>query len=141
MAGNSVEDQVKEIKRWHIADREWTDIGYHLIVGRNGKTVNGRPMARNGAHTMGRNKNTVGICLIGGHGSAETDKFSDNFTPEQDRALRQILRDLSSDFPGLKISGHNQWAKKACPGFYVPHWIKEKSQRRSWLARLFRRRK
>jgi hypothetical protein len=115
--------KAEEIRRWHM-DRGWTDIGYHRLIDRNGKKCDGRPMARDGAHTLRKNKGTIGICLIGGHGSAETDAPLDNFTPAQLMAAREEIAALRKQFPTItRVSGHNEYAAKACPGFNVPKWL------------------
>lgn len=123
MTSAELEDQVAEIRRWHIHDRGWRNIGYHYVVGRGGRVLPGRPLSHTGAHVSGHNTGTIGICLIGGHGSASTDKFEDHFTKAQDRSLRQLIDTLMVRYPSItKISGHNQYAAKACPGFHVPTW-------------------
>ena len=81
-------------------------------------------MSENGAHTKGRNKNTCGVALFGGFGSTADDHFSDNFTPEQMASLQQLIVDLKNTYPITKVSGHNQWANKACPGFRVSNYFK-----------------
>lgn len=115
--------KVAEIRRWHVEDRGWSDIGYHYIIDRDGKIADGRPLDRVGAHVQGHNTGTVGICLLGGAGSSATDAFEDNFTPEQDQALRALIARLQAQYPSItKVTGHNQYAAKACPGFDVPRW-------------------
>ena len=43
---------------------------------------------------------------------------------QEDAALRALLADLDNTYgPGLKISGHNEYAAKACPGFNVGKWL------------------
>lgn len=119
--------KVKEIKRWHVEDRKWSDIGYHFIIDRDGKIAKGREIDVAGAHVAGRNANSVGVCLVGGHGSSPTDKFLDNYTPEQEAALRTLLEDLQGLHAGIKkVSGHNDYANKACPGFKVSEWLEGK---------------
>lgn len=34
-ADRSVEDVVAEIRRWHVEERNWSDIGYHAIIHRD----------------------------------------------------------------------------------------------------------
>lgn len=81
------------------------------MIDRDGTIARGRAVARQGAHVRGRNKNTVGICILGGHGSAATDKFSDNFSKEQNASLRALIADLRRQYPSIKtVSGHNQYA-------------------------------
>lgn len=116
--------KVAEVKRWHL-NNGWSDIGYHYLIDRDGTVAAGRPVTRVGAHVKGKNTGSIGVALFGGHGSSETDKFSDNFTPEQDAALRELLKDLQADYPITRISGHNQYAAKACPGFTVSEWLVE----------------
>ena len=118
--------KVAEVRRWHVDDRGWSDIGYHFLIDRDGTVAKGRPIEKVGAHTQGRNTGTIGIALFGGHGSAATDRFRDHFTPAQDMALRVLIAALGAKYGALALSGHNQWAAKACPGFNVPKWHSQK---------------
>jgi len=96
-----------KIKHWHL-DLGWTDIGYHFVIDRDGTLATGRPLARMGAHVKGHNEDTVGVALMGGHGSAATDVFSNHFTIEQGRALRRRIAGLKDQYPAIKtVSGHN----------------------------------
>ena len=122
MAGATTAERVAEIKRWHVQDRGWSDIGYHYLIDRDGTVAKGRPIERDGAHVKGHNKGTIGICLFGGHGSSENDAFADNFTEAQDRALLGLIHTLRDEYGDLPISGHNEYAAKACPGFRVSRW-------------------
>ena len=122
-ASKRTSEKVREIKRWHVQDRGWADIGYHFLIDRDGTIAKGRDITRDGAHVQGKNKGTIGISLFGGHGSAETDKFSQHFTPEQDAALRRLLAELQATYGKVPVTGHNQYAAKACPGFNVPAWF------------------
>ncbi|WP_300063659.1 N-acetylmuramoyl-L-alanine amidase [uncultured Roseobacter sp.] len=124
-ASKSAEAKRDEIRRWHVEDRKWKDIGYHQVIDRNGKVVAGRPIEKTGAHVKGHNTGTIGVCLLGGHGSAKNDRFEDHFTPEQDKALRDYIASQKAKFPSIrKISGHNEYSSKACPGFLVGDWFK-----------------
>ena len=123
MAGHSVDDKTIEIRRWHVEERGWNDIGYHFIIDRDGSTATGRPIEVAGAHVKGHNANSIGICLIGGRHSKEDQFFSENFTQEQERSLIRTLVYLRGLYPEANISGHNQYAAKACPGFNVPSWV------------------
>ena len=129
-AGKRSSEKVAEVRKWHVEGRGWSDIGYHFLIDRDGTVTKGRPMARDGAHVRGHNKGTIGISLFGGHGSSENDAFSDNFTPEQDAALRELLRTLMRDYGFSKVSGHNEYAAKACPGFRVDRWLNNRPPER-----------
>ena len=125
-ANKSAEDVVAEIRRWHTEERGWSDIGYHAVVHRDGSVAQGRPDWKKGAHVAGHNATTIGIALVGGRGAAADGKFEDNFTPEQDAALRKLIGEYKGKFPGiLTVSGHNDHSKKGCPGFPVEEWLNE----------------
>lgn len=128
--GRSLALKVKEIRRWHVEERKWTDIGYHWIVDRDGSVANGRPEGVAGSHAQGHNTGSIGICLIGGHGSSENDQFSEHFTPQQDAALRGLIEDIKQRTTITKIRGHNEVAAKACPGFNVSRWYAKKAPRK-----------
>lgn len=129
MADSSVQEKVDEIRRWHVNGNGWSDIGYHAVIDRDGAKAPGRPIQRAGAHTKGHNSNSIGVSLVGGHGSSEQDQPLDNFTQEQLTSLRQYLKDMMTDLPSIKlVSGHNQYAAKACPGFHVPTWYASETQ-------------
>lgn len=107
---------VDEIREWH-KQRGWRDIGYHKVVYLDGSVHNGRPISEVGAHVKGHNEGTIGIVYVGGVAKdGKTPK--DTRTPAQKEALVKVIVDLMKQFPSInKISGHNQYAPKACPSF------------------------
>lgn len=125
MAGKPLAAKVTEIRRWHVRDNGWSDIGYHWIIDRDGTVAPGRPEGTPGAHTQGHNTGSIGICLLGGHGSSAKDDFHQNFTVAQEDALVQLIESIKTRAKITKISGHNEYANKACPGFNVPEWYPE----------------
>lgn len=107
-----------DIDRWH-RQRGWSGIGYHFVVLLDGTIQKGRPLNRIGAHVRGRNSGTIGVCYIGGV-AADGRTAKDTRTKAQKEALLRLCRDLIEDYPTLKkVSGHNQYARKACPSFDV----------------------
>ena len=123
--GTSADVKTNEVRNWHTS-KGWSDIGYHYLIDRDGTVVTGRPLDRTGAHVKGHNTGTVGISLFGGFGGSAGDSFADNFTEDQERALLDLIAKLKADHPSItKISGHNQYAAKACPCFSVPAWLKK----------------
>jgi N-acetylmuramoyl-L-alanine amidase len=124
MANTSVAKQRDEIDKWHRGNG-WAGIGYHYVIGRKGDVAKGREDAAVGAHVQGHNANSLGVCLMGGHGSNSTDKFEQHYTPEQDLALRTLIDSLKKTYPSItKITGHNDYTNaKACPGFRVNEWL------------------
>lgn len=106
---------VEDITRWHKA-RGFATIGYHYVIYRDGSIHEGRPLEQIGAHCVGHNKHSIGICYIGGCASdGKTPK--DTRTSEQKEALLSLLRRLKARFPNATIHGHRDFAAKACPSY------------------------
>lgn len=103
-----------EIRQWHVEERGWSDIGYHFVIRRDGTVEVGRPLEKAGAHTHGHNKNSIGVCLVGGGGGWF------NFTMAQLCALRNLHETLALSFEGIEVRGHREFnLSKACPCFDV----------------------
>ena len=109
---------VADIDRWH-KKRGWKGIGYHYVVYRDGSVHEGRPIAQIGAHTVGHNAESIGICYIGGLDAAGKPK--DTRTPQQKKALVKLVEELRQKYNISKqhIYGHSEFAAKACPCFNV----------------------
>ena len=105
------------IRDWHVNGRGWSDIGYHWVIRLDGSIEVGRPLEKSGAHTKGHNKDSVGVCYIGG---CDADgKPKDTMNAEQEKAWRMIVLSLRTLYGDLTIHGHNEFANKACPSFIV----------------------
>ena len=106
------------IRGWHVNGRGWSDIGYHWVIRLDGSIEVGRPLEKSGAHTKGHNKDSVGVCYIGG---CDADgKPKDTMNPEQEKAWRMIVLSLRTLYGNhITIHGHNEFANKACPSFTV----------------------
>ena len=108
---------VDDIRRWHLA-RKFADIGYHYVVYRDGSVHKGRAENLVGAHCLGHNANSIGICYIGGC-TANGKYPKDTRTPQQKQALRQLVQKLLFVYPHASVHGHNEFSNKACPSFNV----------------------
>ena len=115
----------KVIDEWHKA-RGWSGIGYHFVIGNgkittkntydalNGSIEVGRILPKSGAHALGYNSKSVGICLIG----------KEEFTMKQFESLISLIKDLMMiyDIPASNVLGHKETPKshgKTCPNFDV----------------------
>jgi N-acetylmuramoyl-L-alanine amidase len=112
---NSQNLSATDIHKMHLGFG-WNGIGYHKIIQRSGKVENGRPEYWIGAHVKGKNKISLGVCLIG----------KDKFTKKQFNSLEKVLRKWKSSYPNAKILGHRDTGntKKTCPNFDVITWSK-----------------
>lgn len=134
------------IREWHLLNG-WKDIGYHFVIlngvlrptASNWQTKLAIPLmdgnievgryldgdnfinkSEVGAHTLGYNENSIGICLIG----------VKSFTEKQFKSLELLLKSLLLIY-GLDkscIKGHYHFAKKSCPNFDVDKFVKERIQ-------------
>ena len=111
---------VQDIATWHI-EKGLKNIGYHFVIYLDGTIKKGRPIEESGAHCLGQNKNSIGICYIGGIDKNGQPK--DTRTAAQVMAMDNLLKDLLEELrfiqPGLIITvhGHREYANKACPCF------------------------
>jgi N-acetyl-anhydromuramyl-L-alanine amidase AmpD len=106
---------VPDIDRWH-RERGFSGIGYHYLIDLKGDIQTGRPVDQVGAHVAGHNTGTIGIVYVGGL-DKNTLKAKDTRTPAQKAALVKLIKELLGRFPIKKISGHSDYAAKACPCF------------------------
>ena len=105
-------------RRDHIRHRGFTDIGYHFYITRDGEIHRGRPLEKVGAHCKNHNRHSIGICYEGGLN--ENGVPADTRTYAQKCSLLDLLRQLKTDYPNARISGHRQLSSsihKACPCF------------------------
>jgi N-acetyl-anhydromuramyl-L-alanine amidase AmpD len=92
------------IDRWH-RDRGWSGIGYHYVIINDlhddladGTVQEGRSISTPGAHVLGLNRRSVGICCVG-HGDRQPH------TEAQRESLLHLLSDLLDRFPRTTVDG------------------------------------
>ena len=114
--GNNNNIDASIVHKMHI-NFGWEGIGYHKVILRSGKIENGRPEFWIGAHVKGKNKNSLGVCLIG----------TDEFTNEQFLSLKKVLLKWKKKYPNAQIIGHRDAVitSKTCPNFDVRKWCNE----------------
>lgn len=112
---------IEDIRRTHVKERGWRDVGYHYVYHEDGSEHVGRPETMRGAHVEGLNEESLGLCCIG-NGNKQ------DFNEAQYKALVARLVDLCERYPGVRIVGHREtkllvdhelMTKKNCPGRYV----------------------
>lgn len=127
-------DKAEDIRKWHKA-RGFNDIGYHFVIDLDGTIEPCRPIEQAGAHCTGHNRNSIGICYIGGaywrdgvNAKGKPIKGKDGKTvllPKDTRtllqriAMKELVAQLLFQFPEATVHGHREFANKACPCFDV----------------------
>ncbi len=120
---------VADIRKWHVDERGWSDIGYHRIIAKDGTRYVGRPVGRGGAHVRGKNGQCYAVCLVGNN-----LKRRSKWTPHQWVALRELWEAARIVFPGIILCGHRDLVRPGateCPGLDI--------RRRLLGTRAFRR--
>ena len=123
-----------DIDRWHRA-KGWKCIGYNYVIDLDGTIEGGRSLEMTGAHTIGHNANSIGICYIGGIDGKSVPK--DTRTVPQKESMFALVRQLLLAFNlTLKdVHCHNEFANKACPSFSIEQFRKEYED---WLYAFYR---
>lgn len=104
----------KTIHQWH-KNNGWSGIGYHFVIRKDGTIERGRPIKAIGAHCIGHNSNTIGICF---EGNFEKEKMSD----KQMKAGQELLSYLYKTYNLTKsnVKRHKDLMSTSCPGKNFP---------------------
>jgi len=106
-----------DIHRWHLSNG-WTGIGYHFFVSKTGEVYRGRPADTVGAHCLGFNSNSVGICAEGAYDNRDT------VMPDAQRgAIGELTAELGKVYKAAAVVRHCDLAATVCPGRYFPSII------------------
>ena len=111
--------------------RGFSQVGYHFYIRRGGQIYATRPLRLSGAHCLGHNAHSIGICYEGG---LDMDgRAKDTRTKRQRDRLRRAVALLVRRYPHMQVVGHrdlspdqngdgrvspNEWLKM-CPCFDV----------------------
>lgn len=117
--GKVYDTSAMEIDNWH-KQNGWKGIGYHYVIRFDGRVEKGREEHQTGAHVRGLNSDSIGICMSG-------DGDLQKWTDEQFKSLKDLLEEILSRYPNIKISniiGHREAdniqgvpeINKTCPG-------------------------
>lgn len=113
----SINQSVREIQRFHMEGRGWTDIAYSWLVDVEGTIYEGRGWGRAGAHTAGYNSVSHAVCAIAGTDSDITEAMLDGMATvmhEHDRLYGEGFHLPHRDARG---------AATACPGDRITAWV------------------
>lgn len=117
---------VRGVETYHTAakpaGRAWSAIGYNFLVSQTGRIYEGRGFGKAGAHTLGQNSKSLGICLL-----IDGDKYLP--TPEAIEAVRDVIREAAEQeyvVPVYDLKGHRDYQSyKTCPGNLVYPRLRE----------------
>ena len=98
------------VDAWH-KQKGWGGIGYNWFIEKDGKTVKGRDETKDGAHTIGYNNQSIGVCLAGNFDATLP-------TVAQTISLAKLLKEktIQYNIPVENIVPHRKFAAKTCYG-------------------------
>jgi len=122
------------IIRWHTSPppsgRGWSRVGYsdmilldgsrHKFVKHNGDRWIDSEEITNGV--KGINSIARHVVYVGGL-SSNGQRVKNTMTQEQKQTLTAIILEVLHYQPDVLIGGHNQFANKGCPSFWVPKFL------------------
>lgn len=102
-------DNIETIRRWHVKENAWSDIGYHYVITKSGAVFLGRSLEKQPAAQRGHNKGSIAICLTG----------LDHFSDKQKNALYNLCYEIDKQYGGhITFHGHREVdSNKTCPNF------------------------
>lgn len=104
---------VKNVHRYHRG-LGWKGIAYHYYVRRSGSIWQGREENEIGGHSgMPTDRVSIGVCA---EGNFEREQMSD----AQKKALKLLIADIKSRYPGALIIRHSDVKNTVCPGRNYP---------------------
>ncbi|RWS18622.1 peptidoglycan recognition protein-like protein [Leptotrombidium deliense] len=92
--------------------KKWGDIGYSFLIGGDGKVYEGRGWGVEGAHTLGYNRNGIGISFIGDF----TNVTPSNNMLNAAKALIACGVKSGKIKSTYQLHGHRDAGSTACPG-------------------------
>ena len=120
----------KEIRDWHLKGRGWHQVGYSDMIHLDGRLENlvkydNSPYVDQWEITngvAGINYKSRHVVYVGG--TTKSGMAKDTRTDLQKSSLYNYIMKTLKAHPDIRIAGHNQFAKKACPSFDVPQWLR-----------------
>jgi N-acetylmuramoyl-L-alanine amidase len=107
---------VRRIEEQHGAPKPkgngWAGIGYNWLVFPSGRVYEGRGWRREGAHTPGKNKESVGVAFV--MDAEATEPTAEAMQACQDLLAFGVLGNHIA--PGFEVRGHRDFTATKCPG-------------------------
>lgn len=98
------------IRRYHVETNKWSDIGYHFGIGPDLSLWRLRPVEKVGAHVLGRNAHTIGLCVLGNYDAEDPAPV----LPFAATVAADILRHYHLGPAAIRF--HREFQNKSCPG-------------------------
>jgi len=104
----SVRQQLEAIRQYHVKNRGWKDIAYHIGIDLLGRYWALRPINQMGAHCKGHNATSIGVVLL-------ADEEQLQSAPLLEEAVLKLFSYLNIRFKQPAFFLHRQLNKTKCP--------------------------
>ncbi|MBX3249913.1 MAG: N-acetylmuramoyl-L-alanine amidase [Myxococcales bacterium] len=115
--------QLRGIQIYHQDTRGWCDVGYHFLIGSDGKVYEGRPLHLIGAHVGGGNTGNIGISFIGcyhtsGCAGLGPSQPAQSMVTAAGRLMGTLRQLYGINLSASTVMGHGQHPGQStsCPG-------------------------
>jgi hypothetical protein len=106
---------VNDVNAWHKT--LWSDfksslgyhVGYHYFINKDGKVTQTREHYEEGAHCIGMNKSSIGVCFAGNFDVTKP-------TTKQLVSWMRLYSKIEREFPNIPTYPHRKYATKSCHG-------------------------
>lgn len=150
-SASSIHTTVADIDSWHKerwngftsnvyknSKGEYYHVGYHFVIDWQGTVKQTRGMNEEGAHCIGQNTSSIGVCFIGNGDHHEPSEA-------QITAWRTLFRHIQNSYPFITpndIYPHRKWANKTCHGkilsdtFYAEKLVSNEELKKKLLTEI-----
>ena len=103
---------------WNFKSSLGWYLGYNYWIDYDGKVTQTRDDKEEGAHTIGYNKNSIGICCRGNFNLEQPSMF-------QIQALDDLIRKKQKEYGIInnRVEGHQHFSNTSCPGKFLYQWL------------------
>lgn len=106
---------VSDVDNWHrqrwpgFVSRAGYHVGYHYVIEWDGTVTQTRQHNEEGAHTIGMNTSSIGVCFMG--------NFDLHLPSEwQMKSWYVLYQKLKKEYPNIPTYPHRKYANKSCHG-------------------------
>jgi len=109
------ESRMRLTQNYHMQVNGWCDVGYHFLIGQDGRIFEGRRLPLMGAHAKGANRDNIGIALMGNFEEGDP-------TDDQMASVKTLMKAIADryeiDINHENFKGHREAGTTAtlCPG-------------------------
>jgi N-acetyl-anhydromuramyl-L-alanine amidase AmpD len=118
-------------QRWptFISGLGW-HVGYHYFIDKAGNVVKTREEVEEGAHCIGMNRSSIGVCFAGNFDATLP-------TQQQINAWNRLYANIQLRYPAIPTHPHRKYATKSCHGRRLSDdYFAQLNQRTALLERI-----